>query len=360
MHYISGYCLIEQVVEHAHCSIYRAHSDRDNRPVILKLLADPSPSPEDLERFQREYAILCAFDCPEVIRCHRLELVDRRPMLVLEDFGGTALNQLDLAGRLHIEQFLDIACAIATSISQVHQAEVIHKDINPANIVYNPATGQLKLIDFSLATRLRREEVGFQSPATLEGTLAYLSPEQSGRMNRPVDYRTDLYSLGVTLYELATGRRPFLSEDPLELVHAHMARQPQPPEQLSSQLPPAVAAIIMKLLAKGADERYQSAQGLLADLTYCRERLGLPDGLADFVPGGHDRAQRFQIPQTLYGRAIDIAQLIDAFERAAGGSRELLLVSGPPGIGKTVLVHEIHRSVTAWRGFFMGGKFDQL
>ncbi len=360
MHHISGYRLIEQVVEHAHCFIYRAHSDRDNRPVILKLLANPSPSPEDLDRFQREYAILRSLDCPGVIRCHRLELVDRQPMLVLEDFGGTALSRLDLAGRLHIEQFLDIACDIAASIGQVHQAEVIHKDINPANIVYNPALGQLKLIDFSLSTRLRREEVGFQSPATLEGTLAYLSPEQSGRMNRPVDYRTDLYSLGVTLYELAAGRRPFLSEDPLELVHAHLARQPQPPQQLNPQLPPAIAAIIMKLLAKSADERYQSAQGLLADLGYCRERLDMPEGLADFVPGRHDRAERFQIPQTLYGREADVAQLVAAFERAAAGGRELLLVSGPPGIGKTVLVHEIHRPVTAWHGFFVGGKFDQL
>ncbi len=359
MLHISGYHLTEQIAENAHCLIYRAYSDWDNQPVILKLPAESAPSPEQLARFQREYDLLRSLNAPGVIRCYRLGQAGQRPVLVLEDFGGTALNQLGVAGHLEPADFLRMAITIATSIGQVHRAQMIHKDITPGNLVYNPATGQLKLIDFSLATRLRREEVGFQSPSVLEGTLAYISPEQTGRMNRAVDYRTDLYSLGVTLYELLTGQRPFASDNPLELVHAHLARLPQPPHQFNPRLPAPLSAIIMKLLAKNAEDRYQSAEGLVADLEYCLEHLDSPASLAAFTPGRNDRAERFQIPQALYGREAEVARLLATFERVATGGRELLLVAGASGVGKTVLVHEIHKPVTARRGYFIAGKFDQ-
>lgn len=359
VHAISGYHYLELVAETFHCRVYRAHSERDDQAVFLKLHARSDPSSEETARFQHEYALLRAIDSPGVIRCLRLEQVGQRPMLVLEDFGGVALSRLDLAGALDLDALLAMAIAIAGSVAQVHRAGVIHKDINPSNIALNQSTGQLKLIDFNLATRLHREEVAFQGPATLEGTLAYISPEQSGRMNRAVDYRTDFYSLGATLYELLAGHCPFRSQDPLELVHAHLARQPEPLHQVDPRIPPAVSAIVLKLLAKSAEDRYQSAEGLIADLAYCREHLGAPASLASFTPGRHDRAERFRIPQTLYGREAEVAQLVAAFERIAVGSRELLLVAGPAGIGKTVLVQELHQPATVRRGHFVSGKFDQ-
>lgn len=360
MHSISGYDLRELVAEDSYCRVYRATSERDNQPVILKISARPNPTAEELARFQHEYAILRTLDVPEVIRCLRLEQVGQRSMLVLEDFGGVALSKLKLAGTLDFGAFLTIAGAIAASIGQVHAAGIIHRDVTPGNIVYNLATGQLKLIDFDLALRSSREEVSIQSPATLSGTLAYISPEQSGRINRTIDYRADFYSLGVTLYELLTGQLPFRGEDPLELIHAHLARHPQPPHALNARIPLAISAIIMKLLAKSAEDRYQSAEGLLADLAYCREHLNVPERLADFSTGRYDRAERFHIPRLLYGRDAEVAQLVAAFDRVVAGGRELLLVAGPPGIGKTVLVQEIHQAVSACHGRFVVGKFDQF
>ncbi|NNJ13322.1 AAA family ATPase [Chloroflexales bacterium ZM16-3] len=356
---IRGYHLIEQIAENAHSIVYRARSEQDQLQVILKLPIEPAPSPSQQARFLHEYDLLRSLDLPGVIGCYRLEHVDQRSVLVLEDFGGTALSRLNLAGQLDVDDFLRIASDITTIIGRVHQAQVVHKDITPGNLVYNPATGEIKLIDFSLATRLRREEVAFQSPTVLEGTLPYIAPEQTGRMNRAVDYRSDFYSLGCTLYELLTGQLPFPGDDPLELVHAHMARMPIPPHQVAPNLPPALSAIIMKLLAKTAEDRYQSADGLMADLAYCRQHLASPDMLASFTPGGSDRAEQFQIPQALYGRADDVAQLVATFDRVAAGGRELLLVTGPSGVGKTVLVHEIHKPVTARQGYFIEGKFDQ-
>ncbi len=236
----------------------------------------------------------------------------------------------------------------------------MHKDINPSNIVLNPATGQVKLIDFGISTVLSRETPAFRNANVLEGTLAYISPEQTGRMNRDLDYRTDFYSFGVTLYELLTGLLPFPSTDALELVHSHIARLPPPPHVIRSDLPLAVSAIVLKLLAKNAEDRYQSAYGIVADLAECLRQWRASGSIAPFLLGRHDSSDKFQIPQKLYGREQEVGSLLAAFDRVSRGAGELLLVSGYSGVGKSALVHEIYRPMTERRGYFIAGKFDQF
>ncbi len=245
------------------------------------------------------------------------------------------------------------------SSRKLHRRGIIHKDIKPSNIIVT-RTGETRLIDFGTSSLQLVEHVDAVQGPVIEGTLPYMSPEQTGRMNRAVDYRTDLYSLGITLYELLTGGRPFHGRDALEWFHAHMAQAPQPPIERVSELPPVLSAIVLKLLAKVAEERYQSAEGLRADLERCREALlrGVPE---DFVPGMHDLPTRFQLPQRLYGRDTQAAALLQGFERVARNGRpELILVRGYSGIGKSSVVHELHKPVVRQHGFFLSGKFDQF
>ncbi len=271
---------------------------------------------------------------------------------------------------------------MAEILGAIHAGNIIHKDINPSNIVYNPETGQVKIIDFGISTVLSRENPTLSNPNVLEGTLAYMSPEQTGRMNRAIDYRTDFYSLGATFYELLTGRLPFVTGDAMELVHCHMAKVPVPPHEVNPQIPKVVSDIVMKLLAKTAEERYQSAWGIKADLEECLTQLQTTGIIAEFTLARQDVSDKFQISQKLYGREAEVETLLAAFERVApapgseaephsrafpGGARErekggveLMLVAGYSGIGKSALVQEIYKPITQQRGYFISGKFDQL
>ncbi len=260
---------------------------------------------------------------------------------------------------------LRIAIAIADSLEELHKVLIIHKDIKPSNIIINENTGEVRLTDFSLASRLAvTNATPGQLPKgdmALEGTLVYMSPEQTGRMNRSIDYRTDFYSLGVTLYEMLTGRLPFISTDPMELVHSHIAKQPLSPQQINPKIPEAVAAIVMKLLAKNAEERYQSGAGLKYDLEICLKRLLAGGELSDFVPGRRDRRRgQLLIPQKLYGREAEVKVLMNAFARVSQGEAEMLLVSGYSGIGKTAIVNEVQRPIVKAWGYFITGKYDQF
>jgi predicted ATPase/signal transduction histidine kinase/CheY-like chemotaxis protein len=323
---------------------------------------------------------------PGVILVYGLEHIQQRWTMVLEDFGGDSLALLNLAGQLDMVDFLTLAIDIADILGRIHQQHIIHKDINPSNIVLNPGTKQVKIIDFGISTVLSRENTPFRNPNVLEGTLAHISPEQTGRMNRVVDYRTDFYSLGVTFYELLTGQLPFAEDTPLELIHSHIAKQPVLPHHIDSTIPPLLSEITMKLMAKNAEGRYQSAFGLKHDLERCLDGVKGLSELGEGPPLDFELAQkdfsgRLTIPQKLYGREKEIDRLLAAFERmphpdqpAEGlpGSQDegmvadseprtkVMLVSGYSGVGKSALVHEIHRPVTARHGFFIEGKFDQL
>ncbi len=328
--------------------------------VILKTLREEYPSPRKLAAFRREYQLLCSLQLPGVIRAYELTADQHRPVMVLEDFGGESLVQLLRNGRVPLTTLLPLAIQLIDIVEQVHQQQVIHKDVNPTNFVLNLQTGQLKLIDFGIATQLSRENSPFQHPTGLEGTLAYMSPEQTGRMNRVVDYRTDFYSLGVTLYELLTGRVPFLGTDALALVHAHIAQQPPPPHELVPEIPLPLSAVVMKLLAKNAEDRYQSAPGLIADLQECLRQWQTTGEIVAFSLGQQEVRAQLQIPQRLYGREQDIDTLVRAFTRVSQGARELMLVSGSAGVGKTALVREVYRPMAQQRGYFIAGKFDQF
>jgi PAS domain S-box-containing protein len=358
---IPGYQVDDFIYESSHSLVYRGRRQADERPVILKILKKEYPTPQEIARFTLEYQIARDLDLAGVVKVYALEKYRRSLVISMEDFGAESLDRL-IAGRTPIRDFLNLAIKLSDVIGQIHRQHIMHKDINPANIVLNPATGELKIIDFGISTVLSHENASLSSPNVLEGTLAYISPEQTGRMNRTIDYRTDFYSLGATFYKLLTGSVPFNANEAMELVHAHIARQPAPPHALDADTPQPVSEIVLKLLAKNAEDRYQSAYGLRADLEECLRQWQASGRIDPFSLGRYDISDRFQIPQKLYGRQAEVAALLEAFERV--GERqagiEIILVAGYSGIGKTSLIHEIHKPITQRRGYFIAGKFDQF
>lgn len=343
--------------------VCRGRRSSDELPVILKVLKGSHPPTDKIAWFRREFETSRglseerAGDPPVagVARALSLECDDGVWFMVFADAGGESLDRLELAGKLTISQFIDLAMSITDILGRVHRRQIIHKDLNLSNIVMNPVTKAVGIIDFGVSTSLSHEATTFCNPNLLEGTLAYVSPEQTGRMNRAVDYRTDYYSLGVTFYQLLTGRLPFLSSDPLELIHDHLARAPVPPTEIERAIPRPVSDIVLKLLSKNPEHRYQSARGLNADLEACRGAE--PQA---FELGRSDVSGRLHPPRELYGRQAEIGSLLAAFDRARAGQVELALVRGRGGIGKSVLVQELYRPITSQRGYFIAGKFDQL
>jgi len=356
---LSGYQAIAKIYESAKSLVYRGKRTSDNQAVILKLLKQDYPTPAELTRYKQEYEITNSLNLEGVIRAYDLQKYQNTLVIILEDFGGESLKH-SMAEQLKILEFLNLAIKITESLGQIHATNVIHKDINPANIVFNPATGQLKIIDFGISTVWTRENPTLKNPQVLEGTLAYISPEQTGRMNRSLDYRTDFYSLGATFYELLTQQRPFNSTDPMELVHSHLAKQPLLPHAINPEIPVTLSKIVLKLLAKTAEERYQSAWGLKADLEECLNQLRTTGSVSEFILGRRDISDKFQIPQKLYGRDVEINTLLKVFEQVSQGKTEMMLVSGYSGIGKSALVQEIYKPITRARGYFLSGKFDQF
>ena len=280
-------------------------------------------------------------------------------MLVLEDAGGEPLDRL-LGAPMEVGRFLRLAIAIAAALGKLHQRGLVHKDIKPANILVNQATGEVRLTGFGIASRLARERQSPHPPETIAGTLAYMAPEQTGRMNRSIDSRSDLYALGVTFYQMLTGALPFTAADPMEWVHCHLARRPVAPAERLKEIPGAISAIVMKLLAKMAEDRYQTAAGLESDLRRCQTEWRAQRRIDDFPLGERDTPDRLLIPEKLYGRQREVETLLAAFDRVVkGGAPELVLVSGYSGIGKSSVVNELQPVLVPPRGLFASGKFDQ-
>ena len=355
-----AYQNLSQIHEGVTTIIYRGTRESDSTSVILKTLKAEYPTLEEITRLRHEYKILQRLNVEGVVKAFSLELYNNKLALILEDFQGISLHTWLKTQKISILFFLSLARQLAEILHELHQNYIIHKNIKPHNILINPQTKQIKFIDFSIASRLSRENPTISTPNLLEGTLAYMSPEQTGRMNRSLDYRTDFYSLGITFYEMLTNRLPFASNDPMELVHCHIAKTPTPPHQLNVEIPQALSSIVMKLLAKTSEDRYQSAFGLKVDLEEIGEKLQASSQLENFIPGRLDRSGCFLIPQKLYGREREVTALINAFERTSKGSSELMLVSGYSGIGKTSVVNEVHKPIVAKRGYFISGKFDQF
>jgi histidine kinase len=358
-----GYSVLSQV----YCgrvSVYRCRRDSDGAPVIIKHPSEDAHTRAQA-RLKWEFDVLRAVAARPhrgVIQAYELLVHgDGSWALVLEDIGGEALSTWLEHHRPSVQEVLSIARQATEALGHLHAARVIHRDINPHNIVYNAHTGLIQFIDLGTASRLQREWHIGQSLHGLEGTPRYMSPEQTGRMNRAIDYRTDGYSLGATLYELLTGRPPFDLEDTLALVHAILSQSPQRIEALAPHVPPFFCRVVEKMMAKAVEERYQSSYGLLHDLAACTEavRAGAREQAA-FVPGRHDKSERFELSPKLYGRADSIDALLVAFRRAADGHSNLVLVSGPSGVGKSALVQEVQPTVTEQRAIFISGKFDQM
>ena len=357
---LTSYQILEQLYKSGSSSIYRALRQADKESVILKKLQTPYPQLERVACFKREYNIAHSFDQPGITKVYSLENDQNYWVMVVEDFGGQSLDKLKLAGKLILPKFLGLAIEITDIVGQIHRNYIIHKDINPSNIVFNPITGQIKLIDFGISTALSRENTTFRSPNLLEGTLAYISPEQTGRTNRSIDFRTDFYSLGITFYELLTGQLPFPTDDVVELLHYHIAKKPTPPHKLKSDVPLVLSDIVLKLMSKDAEDRYQSAYGLKADLEKCLQLWQAKERIDFFSIGQHNASDRFQISQKLYGREREIKTLIATIERISQGKSEMLLIFGYSGIGKSVLVQQVYKPLTCHQGYFISGKFDYL
>src|ERR1700682_5083374 len=339
-------------------SLYRGSGDGLD-PILLVAPVGEDSARESVKRLEHEYALRTLLDPDWAARPVALASRDGRLTLVLEDPGGEPLDRV-LGRPMDVAQFLRIAVPLAAALRKVHERGLIHKDVKPANVLVDLARGGVWLTGFGIASRLPREHRVPEPPEVIAGTLAYMAPEQTGRMNRSVDSRSDLYALGVTFYEMLTGTLPFTAADPMEWVHCHIARQAVPPDERVAGIPGPLSAMVMKLLAKTAEDRYQTAAGVEADLRRCLAAWESFGRIEPFSLGTQDASDRLMIPERLYGREREIDALLASFERVvAHGTPELVLVSGYSGIGKSSAVNELHKVLVPPRGLFASGKFGQ-
>ncbi len=356
---IPGLRIQRPVHESFRTLVYRATRHEDGETVAVKCPRSEYPSAPDLARFRNEFEVTRAIDSPSVIRADRLGTLGSRSFLVLPYFDGVPLARL-VGESIPLPDLLSLMLHVLRAVSDIHAAGVVHKDLSPTNILVDPALTSVRIIDFDIASRLRREQQEAVAPSALEGTLRYISPEQTGRMNRAVDQRADYYALGAIFYELLAGVPPFEGDDPAELVHHHIAKRAFFPLRVRQQVPGPLREVILKLLVKTPEERYQSAAGIERDLQRCLDELRASGDIVPFTPGEDDASDRFVVAQRLYGRDAEIESMLEAFSEVSAGGKRILLVSGPSGIGKSALVREVHKSIIEKRGYFATGRADQL
>jgi diguanylate cyclase (GGDEF)-like protein len=356
---IPGYADVTQISETPNSSTFRARKLETGQGVIIKTSKVHPPSLSEIARYKRDYELIRKIDSDGLVKLLDIIFSGDELALVSEDEGGLTLKQY-LWSALPLDRFLSFAIRIVDVVHAIHQRNIAHRDINPANIVYHPGTDVLKLTNISIASDISRSDAGQNPYHALPESLAYVSPEQTGRMNCAVDYRTDFYSLGVTFYEMITGEVPFAGDDPLEMIYAHLVKLPVPPETLNPKIPAVVSAIIMRLLAKGAHARYQSSIGLLTDLKSCIGLLQNTGHIGSFEIARHDISPRFFIPQMRVERDAEIEKLFNIFSRSAAGKASMLVVTGESGIGKSALVHEIAKPIVAANGYFISGTYDPV
>jgi PAS domain S-box-containing protein len=326
-------------------------------PLLLAVAKDGSPA--SLKRLEHEFELRGELEASWAVRPLALSHYNGRLALILEDPGGEPLDQ-GLDEPFEVSAFLRIAIRLTDALRQVHERGLIHKDIKPGNVLVHRESGGVRLTGFGIASRQPREHQPLAPPEVIAGTLAYMAPEQTGRMNRSIDSRSDLYSLGVVFYEMLTGRLPFTAADAMEWVHCHIARSPQSPHAIAPQIPTVVSGIVIRLLAKAAEDRYQTAVGVRSDLQRCLGAWEAHGRIDEFRLGASDLSDRLVIPEKLYGRQSEIDALLGAFNRVVShGTTELVLLSGYSGVGKSSIVNELHKSLVASRGLFASGKFDQ-
>jgi len=362
---LTNYQIFENISESSNSQVYRGRHEQNNLPVIIKFLKKDFLTNQAIGRYKREYEITKSLNSDFVIDVYDFDDTQNQFAIILEDFGGESLTRFFITNQPALTEVLALAIQICESVGQIHAANIIHKDINPSNIVFNPETKQLKVIDFGIASGLLKENLIINHNEILEGTLAYISPEQTGRMNRSLDYRTDIYSMGATFYQMLTGSLPFTSDDPLELIHYHLALEPIALHLVNPQIPPILSEIVLKLLAKNAEDRYQSAWGVKADLEECLRQWQIKQQVERFDLATQDIADKFLIPEKLYGRSVEVERLLETFNQVANPQDnqehrvKTILISGYSGIGKSRLVQEIEKMIAKNRGYFISGKFEQ-
>ncbi|MES0488797.1 MAG: diguanylate cyclase [Leptospirales bacterium] len=353
------YKRMETLFTGKHSSIIRAKKVTTGETVIIRAMNSEFPQPIEVARLKHEYKLLNDLNINGVIKILAYEKLDNYPILVMEDFKGEPLNNIIEDNTVSLMDRYQLAAVIAGILAEIHNSGIIHKDINPNNILFNPETGVIKVIDFEIATRLTHENQELTNPDHLEGTLAYISPEQTGRMNRPIRYQSDIYSLGVTFYELFSRKRPFIANDNMELVHMHIAKAPKQLYETYDTIPKAISDVVLKMMAKNAEDRYKSAFTVKSDFEKILTSLNTNRSLENFRAGMNDTPDIFKIPDKLYGRESEIQKLLSAYESVCNGQTGIMLVSGYSGVGKSSLIHEIYKPITESTGHFINGKFEQ-
>lgn len=356
----AGYTLHENLYPHEDVTTtYRATRNNDGLPVIIKILQPVSINNLYVQRFKNAYQIAQKIKSSSLLKTLELKEEDGNLLLIFENFSGRPLDFFYQQG-LELSFFIEVAINVTEALNNLHAEGVVHKDLRPKSILIDPDTGKVKITNLELASRIPREQQLVANSLLVEGSLPYMSPEQTGRTNQAVDQRSDLYSLGITFYEIYTGKLPFSSKDLLGWFHSHLAKPPPPLPLFPPPVAPLLGDIIAKLLAKAPEERYQTAAGLLYDLKMCKEMLSSHQDVTSFKLGSKDISEQFHISQKLYGRENQVSELLAAFDRVVNtATPEMILISGYAGIGKTALVRELYIPLAKERGFFLSGKFDQ-